>query len=134
MVNAAPNLNKINEAAEIRSPTRVEKLVCWIPLGPLCREGRRPSVTGGTCRSTRRHRQRATLSGESAGTLLRDLSSIPRCGIAQQGDLWEAARLTTNLDQPRLFESAERTRLRCAVNAERLEIGIAERHGLALHC
>ena len=64
MVNAAPNLNKINEAAEIRSPTRVENLVCWIPLGPLCREGRRPSVTGGTCRSSRRHWQSATLSGD----------------------------------------------------------------------
>ena len=33
MVNAASNLNKINEAAEIRSPTRVEKLVRWIPFG-----------------------------------------------------------------------------------------------------
>jgi hypothetical protein len=32
MVNAATNLNKINEAAKIRSPTRVENQVCWIPL------------------------------------------------------------------------------------------------------
>src|SRR5450631_680034 len=101
MVNAAPNLNKTKEAAELRSLTRVENLVCWIPRGPLCREGRRPSVTGGTCRSSRRHWQRATLSGETAGTLLRDLSSIPRCGIAQQSDLWEAAGLTCNLDQAR---------------------------------
>ena len=40
----------------------------------------------------------------------------------QQSHLREAAWLTCNLDQAHLLQGTKRTRLRCAVNAERLEI------------